>query len=593
MATTRGWRWAAVRRSAAALALVSALPMAVSACASAAKPPSAPNDLIALPGGSGVLGIFWTQGPHPERTARITVTAEPGGRTCATTTAKATLCTITGLHDGRRYTVRAQAHGPGGSSKVVTSASVIAGTPLFPSNITTEAGDTGVLVSWSPPPGIPNAPITYTVTAKPGGNTCQTPGTSCTVGGLTNGTPYRFTVVASNTFGPGLRTRPTLAVTPSAIAGATQGILYLGPLDAQSETTSTTILQRDAGLSVTLPNGRDLWIFGDTSAFSSASSGSQFIGGSTAAKGTFRPGGKHGLTDVHPARSTNGITGNQFLPTPTDTYLPDGSGRRCDAANGALYAARWPTGATLLTDQSLVLITYTDVCVLSPDRFQVEGWGFVEYQWRGGKIRLGPVDVFPPQRSGAALPDQLAFQSPVVSGGKVTLFVSSCTSLYISCTQGVIATATLPDNPFALVNPAFYRPVPLPAPAAGPWTPVNISVSPYSATGDAAIGTVPVAQYRLVEQTSIAGTFAVYASPTPTGPWSPLVSGTLPGCNLTPQGFCYAFVGHPSLSGKRAMVLTYFKPDSEQNVKIGHVVVASVLLQDPLAHKPVVIPAHY
>ena len=85
---------------------------------------------------------------------------------------------------------------------------------------------------------------------------------------------------------------------------------------------------------------------------------------------------------------------------------------------------------------------------------------------------------------------------------------------------------------------------------------------------------------RLIEQTSIGGTFVVYSSATPTGPWHAFYSGTLPGCSTTPKGFCYAFVGHPELGTNSSLVISYFKPDSPTNVDIGHVDLALV----PLPH---------
>lgn len=69
-------------------------------------------------------------------------------------------------------------------------------------------GNGSVTLSWTPP-NDNGSPITkYTVTGVPGGS-CTTeivapatePATSCTITGLTNGTPYKFTVVATNAIG--------------------------------------------------------------------------------------------------------------------------------------------------------------------------------------------------------------------------------------------------------------------------------------------------------------------------------------------------------------------------------------------------------
>jgi hypothetical protein len=62
-----------------------------------------------------------------------------------------------------------------------------------------------------------------TVTASPGGNTCQTVTLmtlTCTVTGLTDGTSYQFSVVATNANGDSRASRPSLPVTPLLIGAA-------------------------------------------------------------------------------------------------------------------------------------------------------------------------------------------------------------------------------------------------------------------------------------------------------------------------------------------------------------------------------------
>ncbi len=63
-------------------------------------------------------------------------------------------------------------------------------------------GNGEVLVSWSAPVDDGGRTVTgYTVSSSPGTGTCVTASTSCAVTGLTNGTEYSFTVVATNTTG--------------------------------------------------------------------------------------------------------------------------------------------------------------------------------------------------------------------------------------------------------------------------------------------------------------------------------------------------------------------------------------------------------
>ena len=65
--------------------------------------------------------------------------------------------------------------------------------------MTAEPRGTTATVTWTPPADPGSAPITsYRVVASPGGGTCFTTTTSCTVDGLTPGTAYTFTVTALN-----------------------------------------------------------------------------------------------------------------------------------------------------------------------------------------------------------------------------------------------------------------------------------------------------------------------------------------------------------------------------------------------------------
>jgi hypothetical protein len=74
-----------------------------------------------------------------------------------------------------------------------------------------------VTVSWVAPLDDGGLVITeYTVTAIPGDRHCTTDTTTCVVTGLTNGTAYRFSVVATNSLGDGEAGGPSQAVTPLA-----------------------------------------------------------------------------------------------------------------------------------------------------------------------------------------------------------------------------------------------------------------------------------------------------------------------------------------------------------------------------------------
>ena len=131
-----------------------------------------------------------------------TVTAMPGGKTCTTT--DATTCTVDGLTNGNAYTfivAASNAIGYSPTSETSDQADPAAGAPHRPTAPTAVRGDGQAVVSWAATGGN-GSPVTgYTVTAAPGGNTCTTTGTSCTVDGLTNGTTHTFTVTASEQHG--------------------------------------------------------------------------------------------------------------------------------------------------------------------------------------------------------------------------------------------------------------------------------------------------------------------------------------------------------------------------------------------------------
>ncbi len=97
--------------------------------------------------------------------------------------------------------------------------------PPAPTAVTGVGRDGRVAVSWTAPGGgTIFQPVTgYTVTASPGGATCTTPAatppaTTCTVTGLENGTPYTFTVTATNAKGTSSASTASSSITPNKTA---------------------------------------------------------------------------------------------------------------------------------------------------------------------------------------------------------------------------------------------------------------------------------------------------------------------------------------------------------------------------------------
>jgi alpha-tubulin suppressor-like RCC1 family protein len=85
--------------------------------------------------------------------------------------------------------------------------------PSPPGGVTAAHGDGSAVLSWTAPALNAGTVTGYTATASPGGASCFTTGTGCTVSGLANGTHYRVTVTAHSAAG---NSRPSRAagVTP-------------------------------------------------------------------------------------------------------------------------------------------------------------------------------------------------------------------------------------------------------------------------------------------------------------------------------------------------------------------------------------------
>jgi hypothetical protein len=323
--------------------------------------------------------------------------------------------------------------------------------------------------------------------------------------------------------------------------------------------TATRSVSRDGGISVALPDGRALWLFGDTGIYERTPGGpwneTKFIDGSTAMMTRFTrgavPSGSE-LPFAEPAR---------FLPVPDDVYLPDGSGQPCNSDTAA-FAARWPVGATLF-DADHAIVTYSIDCVTSTNgvaSVQAEGWGYVLYNWHTGQFDAGPTDVFLPAPSGALYPPARVYVSPQVANGRITFYSMECTKPVVTCLEGQVWSTTMPATLAAMSDPASYQTTPLATDGKTAWTPLSVSVGRY---GEG---------LRLVELTGITGGYRIFTAPKAEGPWHLARTGALPGCP-SPTGYCIALEGHPELSTATRTFVSYKQPDVEPG---GHVVVSSL-----------------
>ena len=118
--------------------------------------------------------------------------------------------------------------------------------PGAPTNIVATAGATQVTLTWSAPSFTGTSPITsYRITSVPLSSTVVTANTTTTITGLTNGTSYIFSVVATNSIGNSVA-GVSNSVTPTA---PPLKLLVIG--DTQVTTVASVISSRLTALGYT------------------------------------------------------------------------------------------------------------------------------------------------------------------------------------------------------------------------------------------------------------------------------------------------------------------------------------------------------
>jgi RHS repeat-associated protein len=194
--------------------------------------PGAPTGANAVAGNAQAT-VNWTAPASNGGSAitSYTITSTPGNFTKTVSgSPPATSGTVTGLANGTAYTftvyaTNAAGNGPlSGASNSVTPSTI----PGQPTNVVAAGGNQQVSLTWTAPANNGATITSYTATASPGGATGTVNGNpaaaAVTVTGLTNGTPYTFTVVAHNANGDGPASAPSNSATPSVLPGAPTGV---------------------------------------------------------------------------------------------------------------------------------------------------------------------------------------------------------------------------------------------------------------------------------------------------------------------------------------------------------------------------------
>jgi hypothetical protein len=375
-------------------------------------------------------------------------------------------------------------------------------------------------------------------------------------------------------------------------------VLPTAPLLSRPEAAGQLSLGRDCGYSAPMPadTHESLWLFCDTPVYiRRADRGhvswkfQQFIAGSTAAVATTVAGPGPGisepgqLSEVGTPRVTGwtaeppgGATAAgvlaPFLAAPTG--LVTTGDVPCGMYSGS-YPASWISGVARVPSSPDLLISFNDYCVLTqPSDFEPEGFGLAEYD-PATRTLSSNVTVFDgePQGPGAT---PLALGSPVFSGQYLYLFAPVCTAPAGGRCAGTVVEARVPASPLAWTDPLSYQW--LSSGLSGPWT-VYPSAAMSLVAGPGPVGPVDVTGFTasgrrlvLIEQTDIEGSFTAYQAPGPGGPWTKLRSGRV-GCRKLHPGsasFCRAIIGHPELSTRTELVLSYFDPAAGPS---GHVMI--------------------
>jgi hypothetical protein len=349
---------------------------------------------------------------------------------------------------------------------------------------------------------------------------------------------------------------------------------------------------RDCGFSQPLPAHprTSLWLFCDTDVYGFNSAGqwklSRIIDGSTAAEGPATPGKvPTSLSELTTPGSGLPAMPNhdgpaQFLLAPSG--LVTSARQPCDLANDA-YAASWISGVTRDAARPAdLLISFDNYCVQAGGPL-AEGFGLAEYNPASNTLN-DRVTIFA-ATSGTPLPHQQVLGSPVFAGRYLYLFGSYCAKTFdatcISDSKNAVYLARVGAQGGNWERARDYRWY------AGPsaWTktphaaasvisratPLAVTVSNFARLGRGLV---------LIEQTNIVGGFTVYQASRPSGPWAATMSGTVP-CRIEGKSFCRAIIGHPELSTRKDLLLSFFDPAATPHYNPsagaeGHVMVAAV-----------------
>jgi hypothetical protein len=353
------------------------------------------------------------------------------------------------------------------------------------------------------------------------------------------------------------------------------------PVLSNYEQRTGNAVHRDCGYSSPLPGkpGWSIWLFCDTAVTSVGGRKVEglILGTDSAAEGPYQAGRAPGLLSevpTPPARPalSPAAAPQPFLPVPDGLQLP-GSVLPCSGPGS--YPAAWISGVTGAPSAvgGGLLVAYDDYCVTgSGDGPVAEGFGLAEYY--PARNLLGPVTPVFRSGLGMSLPQQQVLGSPVVGADGYLYLFGFCqvASPLAGCGASQVFLARTVATPAYWANPFTYQywtgdGWSADAAAAGSLIPaghlLGVSVGDYAADGQGLV---------MIEQTSLDGGFQAWQARSPAGPWRRLLAGRVPctrGIEAGTEGLCRALIGHPELSTRGDLLISYYDPGN------GHVRVAA------------------
>jgi hypothetical protein len=339
------------------------------------------------------------------------------------------------------------------------------------------------------------------------------------------------------------------------------------------ERATGNTIRRDCGYSSPLPGrpGWSLWLFCDTVTASARAGMAEhlILGTDTAAAGPYRAGHAPARLSEIPTPPTpltlpSAGAPQPFLPVPPDLVLPDTT---LGCTGSGAYPASWISGVARQPSaaSSDLLISYDNYCVAATGEvISAEGFGLVDYD--PASNLLGPtVGVF--SAAGLPLPPQQQLGSPVFTRDGYLYLFGYCRAGAPpgGCGRGQVFGVRTVAQPAYWQNPLSYQywtgsrwsPDAAAARTLIPAShPLGIAVGDYTADGHGLV---------MVEQTGLAGDYQVWQARSPAGPWRRVLTGTVPCRGETSGGLdslCRAFIGHPELSTRSDLVISYYDPGS-------------------------------